>query len=164
MQPVEVIRVVLTVVLTAGWISLCRGKCQISIYHSTPRYCCNHNGKQQPANMTEKLSIPGRIVFIQQPQNVTVSEGADAFFPCSYLGTSGVPSWKINNKVFVTSPLPSRHLYNGSGLVVSNVDLSLNMSSYSCFFTVYINGEFMDIKSNTGFLIIGLHKPFWQML
>ena len=102
--------------------------------------------------------MPGRIVFIQQPKNVTVSEGTDAFFPCSYRGTSGVPAWRINNDDFVTSALPPRHSYNGSGLVVSNVDLSVNRNSYTCFFTVYINGQFMDIKSNTGFLIIGLHK------
>ena len=98
-------------------------------------------------------------MFLQEPKNVTVAERTDAFFACSYRGTSGVPSWRINNTVFVISALPPKHSYNGSGLVVSSVDLSLNMTSYTCFFSVYIGGgEFEDIQSNTGFVIIaGLH-------
>ena len=94
-------------------------------------------------------------MFLQEPKNVTVVESTDAFFACSYTGTSDVPSWKIAGIIFVTSALPPKHSYNGSGLVVSNVDLSLNMSSYACFFSEYIGrGRFRDIESNTGFLII----------
>ena len=98
-------------------------------------------------------------MFLQEPKNVTVSEGLNAFFACTYNGTSRVPVWRIANEVFVTSALPPRHSYNGFGLVVSRVELSLNMTSYSCFFSVYIGGgEFMDIESTTGYLIIaGLH-------
>ena len=98
--------------------------------------------------------MPGQIVFLQEPKNVTVAEGMDAFFACTYLGTSGVPVWRIANHEFVASTLPPRHSYNGSGLVVTNVDWSLNMNSYSCFFSVYQGGKFMDIESTTGFLII----------
>ena len=95
---------------------------------------------------------------------MTVPEGADAFFACTYHGTTGVPVWRITNNVFVTSALPPRHSYNGSGLVVSNVDLSLNMNSYSCFFNVHIGrGRFVDIESTTGFLVIaGLHASITQ--
>ena len=90
---------------------------------------------------------------------MTVFEGMDAFFPCYYHGTSGIPTWRIGKTEFATSALPPPYFYNGSGLVVSNVDLSLNMTSYSCFFSVYVGGgQFMDINSSTGFLIIaGLH-------
>ena len=105
----------------------------------------------------------GQIVFLQEPNNVTVVEGMDAFFPCTYHGTSGVPDWRIANNDFVISTLPHKHSYNGSGLVVSNVDLSLNMNSYSCFFSVYQGeGKFMEIESTTGFLIItGLSPCSW---
>jgi len=94
-------------------------------------------------------------VFLQHPKNVTVVESMDAFFACSFQGTSGVPSWKIAHEVFVTSALPPKHSYNGSGLVVSIVDISLNMTSYACFFSVYIGqGRFQDFESKTGFLIV----------
>ena len=97
----------------------------------------------------------GWIFFSQEPKNVTVFEGMDAFFPCSYHGTSGIPTWRIGKTSFTTSALPPKHLYNGSGLVVSSADLSLNMNSYSCFFSVYVGeGQFMDINSSIGFLII----------
>ena len=98
-------------------------------------------------------------MFLQEPKNMTVSEGMDAFFACTSNDTNGVPTWRIANHEFATSALPPRYFYNGSGLVVSSVDFSLNMTSYSCFFTVYVGGgQFMDINSSTGFLIIaGLH-------
>ena len=101
--------------------------------------------------------LPGQIVFLQEPKNITVLDGMDAFFACTYEGINGVPSWRITNQIFVTNALPPRYSYNGSGLVVNSVDLSLNMTSYSCFFTVY-QGGLRDIDSTTGFLIVaGLH-------
>ena len=116
-------------------------------------------------NLLTMFPMPsGQIVFLQEPKNVTVSEGAEAFFACTYHGTTGVPVWRITNNVFVTSALPPRHSYNGTGLVVRNVDLSLNMNSYSCFFNVHIGGgRFVDIESTTGFLVIaGLHASIMQ--
>ena len=87
--------------------------------------------------------------------NVTVAVGMNAFFPCSYNGTTAAPTWRINNSISHNNKLPPKHSYNGSGLVVSNVDCSLNMTSYSCFFNVYVGGgQFMDFNSSTGFLII----------
>ena len=105
---------------------------------------------------TEHFKITtGQIVFLQEPKNVTVAERMDAFFACTYRGTSGVPTWKIADNTFVTNALPPKHSYNGSGLVVNSVDLSLNMTSYACFFSEFIGGgQFSDITSNTGFLII----------
>ena len=86
----------------------------------------------------------------------------DAYFACTSNDTNGVPTWKIANHVFASSALPPRYSYNGSGLVISNVDLSLNTTSYSCFFIVYVTeGQFVDIESTTGFLYItGLHSIF----
>ena len=103
--------------------------------------------------------ILAQIMFLQEPKNMTVSEGMDAFFACTSNDTSGVPTWRIANHEFATSALPPRYFYNGSGLVVSSVDLSLNMTSYSCFFIVYVTeGQFVDIESTTGFLYVsGLH-------
>ena len=111
------------------------------------------------------VSTPGQIVFLQEPKNVTVSEGADAFFACIYHGTTGVPVWRIANDVFVASALPPRHSYNGSGLVISNVDFSQNMNSYSCFFNVHIGGgQFMDIESTTGFLVIAGLQHYYNYI
>ena len=105
--------------------------------------------------------MTGQIIFLQEPRNVTVTEGVDAFFPCTYYGTNRSPHWKINSSIYSISDLPPRHLYNGSGLVISNVDLSLNMTSYSCFIEVIARGEFIDIESNIGFLLIpGLQMPY----
>ena len=105
------------------------------------------------------FSLPGQITISREPNNVTVTEGMDAFFACTYVGTSGVPSWRIANHVFAINALPPRHLFNGSGLIVSNVDMSMNMTSYSCLFSVYIGeGRFRTMESNSGFLFItGLH-------
>ena len=51
--------------------------------------------------------------------------------------------------------LATRHSYNGSGLVISSVDISLNMTSYACFFSVYVGrGQFEEIESDTGFLTV----------
>lgn len=97
----------------------------------------------------------GQIFFILQPKNVTVNENTDAFFPCTYFGTAEVPAWRINNHVYITSGLPPKYSYNGTGLIAHNVDLSLNRSSHSCLFAVYAGqGHFMDIESNIGFLNI----------
>ena len=101
--------------------------------------------------------MPGVVVFLQEPMNVTVSEGMNAVFPCHYSGTNAAPTWKINNKTYHNNRLPPKHSYNVSahGLVVSNVDSSLNMTSYSCHFCVYAGGgQFMHFESRTGFLII----------
>ena len=56
-------------------------------------------------------------------------------------------------------------MHNGSGLVITSVDLSLNMTSYSCLFKLLPcvrsgRVEYKHIESNTGFLFIsGLHMP-----
>ena len=106
------------------------------------------------------FSMADQIDFLKEPNNVTVFEGNAAFFPCTFVGINVAPRWRINNEMFVTSALPRGYSYNRSGLVISSVDLSLNMTSYSCFFSVYQGGRFMDIESTTGYLIIaGLHIP-----
>ena len=96
--------------------------------------------------------------------NVTVSEGMNAFFPCYYRGTTAAPTWRINSRTFHNNCLPPKHSYNVSahGLAVSNVDLSLNMNSYSCYFSVYAGGgQFTNFESSTGFLIVaGLLPKF----
>ena len=117
-------------------------------------------------NTSTVFFILAQIMFLEEPRNVTVSEGTDAFFACTSNDTSGVPTWRIANHEFATSALPPRYFYNGSGLVVSSVDLSLNMTSYSCFYIVYVTeGLFVDIKSTTGFLYVsGLQVDIWHGL
>ena len=107
--------------------------------------------------------MSGQIVFLQEPANVTVAEGTTAFFACTYNGTTAAPEWKINDRPYLLCSLPSRHSYDGSGLVVENVNLSMNMNSYSCFFELLpCDGtvSLKEIESNTGFLFItGLNMP-----
>ena len=100
--------------------------------------------------------MQGQIVFLQEPKNITVFEGISAFFACTYEGIDVAPRWRINNQTFVANALPDGHSYNRSGLVVSSVDLSLNMTSYCCFLSVIQGGGFVKIESATGFLKIGL--------
>ena len=100
----------------------------------------------------------GRIVFDQEPMNVTVSEGMDAYFPCSYNGTVRSPSWKINNHTYFVNNLPMKTSYNGSVLTVTHVDLSLNNTSYFCSIITLKSGSLVKFESNIGFLFVsGLH-------
>ena len=91
--------------------------------------------------------------------NVTVSEGMDAYFPCSYNGTNRSPTWKINNHTYFINNLPMKTSYNGSVLTVSNVDLSLNNTSYYCYITILKRGNVKKIESDIGILLVsGLHN------
>ena len=154
--------VVFTVVLASE--PYCRGNPKHLVWIITPAFDLFYSAD---LSNLEELQDEGIYIcffalgqtLLQEPKNVTVFEGMDAFFPCYYHGTSGIPTWRIANHEFATSALPPRYFYNGSGLVVSNVDLSLNMTSYSCFFIVYgTEGQFVDIESTTGYLYIsGLH-------
>ena len=105
--------------------------------------------------------MAGEIVFIREPMNVTVSEGMDSYFPCSYNGTNRSPVWKINNHTYFINSLPIKTSYNGSVLTVRDVDLSLNNTSYFCFITTLIRGTFKKSESNTGFLFVsGLYISY----
>ena len=71
--------------------------------------------------------------FSTQPHNVTVTEGNEASFACSFNGSFSVPGWKINGRTYTWNTLPAKHEFTGSQLVVSDVDVSMNGSTYQCF-------------------------------
>ena len=93
---------------------------------------------------------------MDQPQDVKTVIGNSAFFPCTYTGTRGVPHWSVNQTdSYPDGALPSKHIYNGTGLIVRNVDMSMNATSYKCCFEVEVHpGAIEEICSSTGMLII----------
>ena len=77
------------------------------------------------------------VTFIKEPHDITVYEGEDVFIPCDYTGILSTPSWIIttpngNHMDTPSSWLPWKHVYNGSGIIINNVDLKLNMTTYKC--------------------------------
>lgn len=89
--------------------------------------------------------------WIRQPSNVTVLVGFDVFFPCEYLGLSALPLWRRNGKTFSAHNPPRHHSINGSGLIISDVSLSMNMSWYSCFLDLF-SGLYHE--SNIGYVTV----------
>ena len=88
-----------------------------------------------------------------QPSDVTAPPGSDVFFPCTYIGISAniLPQWRINGELFFSNSLPPRHFYNGTGVLVLNIDESMNMNSYICLFDL-TSGYYV---STTGQLLVG---------
>ena len=77
------------------------------------------------------------------------------FLPVPIMVPLGFQFGELLMMCLLPVPSPQDIHTNVSGLVISNVDLSLNMNSYSCFFSSHIGGgQFMDIESTTGFLVI----------
>lgn len=94
------------------------------------------------------------VTFQSEPQNLTVITGEDAYFPCIYSGIGVLPEWSIAGRNYTVRNLPNNHDFNGSGLVVTNVNLLLNNWTYSCYFTVLIVNEWVTFRSSTGTLIV----------
>ena len=96
------------------------------------------------------------LVFIRQPQDTKAVSGNDAFFPCTYTGTSGAPHWSVNQtRSYPVSALPSGHSHNNTGLIVHSVDISMNATEYQCCFEFHVGqGVIKPICSSVGMLII----------
>ena len=96
------------------------------------------------------------MVFIRQPQDTKTVNGNNAFFPCTYTGTSRVPHWLVNQtRTYLVSALPPGHSYNGTGLIVHSVDALLNATKYKCCFEFYLGeGIINDRCSSEGMLIV----------
>ena len=90
------------------------------------------------------------IEFVKEPRDVHVPCGSNAFFPCTYTGTNGIPLWRINGALRPINILPFRHKFNGTGMVISDVDDAMNGTLYQCCFII-ANKE---INSTTGALIV----------
>ena len=78
------------------------------------------------------------VHFLAEPQSITTVEGMTVFIPCSFEGTDAAPSWNIkfkNGTIFTasSSDLPPKHLYNGSGIILQDVDVNLNHTTYVCY-------------------------------
>ena len=95
------------------------------------------------------------VTFMEQPHDTKAVVGNNAFFPCTYTGTRGVPHWMINQMTHVVSRLPSGHSYNGTGLIVHKVDVSINATTYQCCFEIHAGQGFIEQTcSSSGMLII----------
>lgn len=96
------------------------------------------------------------VVFVCEPQDTKAVSGNDAFFPCTYTGTSVVPHWSVNQtRMYPVSALPSGHRHNDTGLIVHNVDTSMNATKYQCCFEFHVGqGVIKPICSSAGMLII----------
>lgn len=96
------------------------------------------------------------VKLTSEPQDVCILEGRDAFFPCTYNGTSTQSLWRINGSVHSTTRLPINHRFNNSGLVVK-ADVSLNMSTYSYLIQVLTADGVMLLESHVAFLTVVIH-------
>ena len=94
--------------------------------------------------LNQSILIRGRgklqsdIRFLAEPQNITTAEGLTVFIPCSFGGTDAAPSWNIEYKNRTTftissSDLPPKHLYNGTGIVLQDVDDTFDEITYVCY-------------------------------
>ena len=97
----------------------------------------------------------GRVLsgFTSQPQDVLLSEGSEARFGCTYNGSSLIPSWRINDVIYVWSSLPEKHVFDGHTLIVQNIDITFKIndgSTYQCL----IPGI---AQSSVGLLIVLIH-------
>lgn len=98
----------------------------------------------------------GKVSFTSQPQNVTVINGGDAYFPCTYNGTDALPHWRIAGRNYSLRKLPSWHTHDSTGLTVTRVNSSMHMWSYTCYVLTFAFEEFiyLSTESSTGFLTV----------
>lgn len=85
---------------------------------------------------------------------MTVGNGKDAFFPCTYNGSFSFPFWRIANQEYSPDNLPLKHYLNNTGIIVSNVNIMMNMWSYTCVVYTYnrTTNLWITHESSTGFL------------
>lgn len=111
------------------------------------------------------MHVPAGQTFITEPHDVYTMIGGSVFFPCSS-NFQNQPSWIINGIRYSPSELHrlDKHFYNGTGLIVSNVNASMNMWTYACFFTL-VTSDFQihDVQSTTGVLWLLLHTGLFTV-
>lgn len=86
------------------------------------------------------------IQILWEPEDITVEEGDTAIFNCSYTGTLEVPFWYIGSDAFSLGSLPDRHMYLNEMLIVTDVRLSDNYTTYQC--------SFIEVSSRTAILTV----------
>ena len=92
-------------------------------------------------------------MLLEQPVDVYINEGETAVFRCLHSGTTGVPWWIINGFQYSYNLLPARHTYRQQALLVRDVQLSDNASTYQCYFNHF------DVVSTVGTLYYIIHHP-----
>lgn len=74
------------------------------------------------------------FAVIEQPQSsVEVEEHKNASIVCKFAGTDISPNWLINESAYTPSFLPSKHYYNGTNLIIVDVSMASNGTTYCCF-------------------------------
>lgn len=92
--------------------------------------------------------------FVDQPQDATVCVGSQVKMDCTFRGLPSAPLWLINSTVYTSSGLPPHHIYDGYTLIINNVLLDSNDTTYQCFFALFVDGSICQIKSTVGKLIV----------
>ena len=105
-------------------------------------------------NSHNTVVVLAQIEIISQPRDVVLTEDEDAFFVCTYHGTTILPKWRINDVKYSNSRLPAQHFYNGSGLVVTNVRKHMNLWIYSCYFEYFGTNGFETLESRRAVLYV----------
>ncbi len=95
--------------------------------------------------------------FLSQPQDACISIDEDVFFSCISTESS-YPYWRINGVLLSSYDLPNKHFYNGSGLLIRNIDSSFNGSVYSCIFLVFIPETGITVQEESTRGIITIHS------
>lgn len=79
--------------------------------------------------------------------------------PCTYRGPSVNPLWNISypdgtSKFVSTTRLPIKFQSNGTGLIITDVDESHNMTGYSCTFQAFDRNNIVLVSSSVGILTV----------
>jgi hypothetical protein len=98
-------------------------------------------------------------LYTREPWNITTGLGKTVFFPCMYRGSSVNPLWNISypdgtSKFVSTTRLPIKLQSNGTGLIISDVDESHNMTGYSCIFQAFDRDKIVLVSSSVGILTV----------
>ena len=83
--------------------------------------------------------------FISEPQDVCILEGQDAYFVCTYSGTTNSPHWNISGNVYSRNQLPYPFQTIGTTLVIRGVVASMNKLTISCIVQGELISENIDI-------------------
>ena len=98
------------------------------------------------------------LKIIEGPQSVTnASVGGTVDYKCIAEGTASPPNWNINGEDYRVTELPLNHEYHSEGyLEITPITLSMNNSIYYCYYTPYVDGDFIRIESEHAYLLISL--------
>lgn len=96
--------------------------------------------------------------FLSEPTNEEVCIGETAYFDCD-IDKWDYPQWYINSTIYQSYKLPPKHFYDGimKRMIVSNVTLIQNNTTYQCFFVKLSDGRRQQYNSTLARLIVHLN-------